>query len=265
MINNKRLVVVLPAYNAAATLEKTYRDIPFEVVDEVILVDDKSQDDTVAAAKRLGIKTIILHEENRGYGANQKTCYLEALKRNADVVVMVHPDYQYPPKLILPMAAMVACDEFDVVLGSRILGGHALAGGMPRYKYISNRLLTLIENFLLNQKLSEFHTGYRAFNRRVLEELPLLSNSDDFVFDNQILVQAHYFGFKIGEISSPTNYAEEASSISFARSVTYGFGVLSASVKYRLQKMGLAKFSIFDNTKGRLSLPVNKVNEIINI
>jgi glycosyltransferase involved in cell wall biosynthesis len=249
MIHNKKVVVVLPAYNAAKTLEATYNEIPHEIVDEVILVDDASSDNTAEVAKRFNIN-IFIHPENKGYGGNQKTCYKEALKKGADVVVMLHPDYQYTPKLLTALASMVAVGEFDIVLASRIIGKGALKGGMPIYKYLSNRFLTLAENILINQKLSEYHTGYRAFSREVLEKLPIEENSDDFVFDNEILVQAVYFGFRIGEISCPTKYFEEASSINFKRSVVYGIGVLTTALKYFLQKIGLAKFPIFDE-KGR--------------
>ena len=249
MIHKKKVVVVLPAYNAAKTLEATYNEIPHDIVDEIVLVDDASSDNTLEIAKKLKIDTYV-HLNNKGYGGNQKTCYREALKKGADVIVMLHPDYQYTPKLLTALASMVAVGEFDIVLASRILGRGALKGGMPFYKYLSNRFLTLAENILINQKLSEYHTGYRAFNREVLEKLPIEENSDDFVFDNEILVQAVYFGFRIGEISCPTKYFEEASSINFKRSVVYGIGVLTTALKYFLQKMGLAKFPIFDE-KGR--------------
>jgi glycosyltransferase involved in cell wall biosynthesis len=249
MLLGKKLAVVLPAYNASSTIEKTYSEIPREVVDEVLLVDDASQDNTVEIAQRLGIPTF-LHSSNHGYGANQKTCYAEALKLPVDIFVMLHPDYQYTPKLIPALAAAVASEQYDMVLGSRILGGTALSGGMPTYKYIANRLLTLIENLLTKAKLSEYHTGYRAFSREVLETLPLLENSDDFVFDNQTIVQALYFGFRIGEVSCPTRYCPEASSISFNRSVKYGFGVLQTALQFRLQKLGLLHLPLFD-PKGR--------------
>jgi glycosyltransferase involved in cell wall biosynthesis len=249
MIHNKKVVVVLPAYNAAKTLEATYNEIPHDIVDEIVLVDDASSDSTIEIAKKLNINTFV-HLSNKGYGGNQKTCYREALKKGADVVVMLHPDYQYTPKLLTALASMVAVGEFDIVLASRILGRGALKGGMPFYKYLSNRFLTLIENILINQKLSEYHTGYRAFSREVLEKLPIEENSDDFVFDNEILVQSVYFGFRIGEISCPTKYFEEASSINFKRSVVYGIGVLTTAFKYFSQKIGLAKFAIFDE-KGR--------------
>jgi glycosyltransferase involved in cell wall biosynthesis len=238
MLNNKKIVVVLPAYNAELTLERTFREIPKDIVDEVILVDDASSDSTVQLAKKLGITTIS-HEKNRGYGGNQKTCYAAALKSGADIVVMVHPDYQYTPKLIIPMAAMVGFDVYDCVLGSRILGGGALSGGMPLYKYIFNRFLTATQNILLGQKLSEYHTGYRAFSRKLLESISLENNSDDFVFDSQMLVQIIYSGFKIGELSCPTKYFPEASSINFPRSVKYGLGCLTSAIQFRLRKLGI--------------------------
>jgi glycosyltransferase involved in cell wall biosynthesis len=244
MLHGKKIIVVMPAYNASKTLEMTYREIPLDVVDEVILVDDASRDDTAEKARELGIRTVI-HPENLGYGGNQKTCYREALSQGADVVVMLHPDYQYSPRLITAMASMIVSGHYDVVLASRILGGTALAGGMPAYKYAANRFLTLIENLALGIKLSEYHTGYRAFHRKVLETLPLEENSDDFVFDNEMLAQAVYFGFKIGEVSCPTKYFKDASSINFVRSVKYGLGVLSTSGKYVLQKAGVGNFRIF--------------------
>lgn len=245
MLHDKKVIVVMPAYNASKTLEMTYKEIPLDVVDEVILVDDASRDDTAVKATELGIHTII-HAENRGYGGNQKTCYAEALSKGADVVVMVHPDYQYSPRLITAMASMVVSGHYDVVLASRILGGGALKGGMPFYKYVANRFLTLAENLALGVKLSEYHTGYRAFSRTVLETLPLEANSDDFVFDNEMLAQAAYFGFHIGEISCPTKYFEDASSINFSRSVKYGFGVLATSLKFLLQRWGIMRSSIFE-------------------
>ena len=253
MINNKKVVVVMPAYNAGMTLEQTYREIPKDLVDEVILVDDASKDETVQVAKRLGIHTVI-HLANKGYGGNQKTCYREALRKGADIIVMLHPDYQYTPQLVPAIASMIASGVYDVVLGSRILVGGTLVGGMPVYKYIANRCLTFAQNIIMNQKLSEYHTGYRAFSRRVLETLPLEHNSDDFVFDNEMLAQAAYFGFKIGEISCPTKYFTGASSINFKRSVQYGLGVLDTSIKYRLQKWGMAQYPIFDNTSGKLDI-----------
>jgi len=252
MLHNKKVVVVLPAYHAEKTLVMTYNEIPFDVVDDVVLVDDCSNDRTVAEGKKLGIKNIVVHKKNRGYGGNQKSCYAEALRLGADITVMLHPDYQYTPKLITAMASMIASGEFDVVLASRILGRGALKGGMPIYKYISNRFLTLVENILLGEKLSEYHTGYRAFSREVLERLPLLEDSDDFVFDNEMLAQAVYFGFRLGEISCPTKYFPEASSINFSRSVTYGIGVIATAVKFRLQKAGLKKFPIFAGDGRRL-------------
>ena len=240
MLHGKKIVVVMPAYHAERTLEECFRAIPRDVVDQVLLVDDASNDATVAVAQRLGIRTH-RHPRNLGYGANQKTCYAQALGEGADIVVMLHPDYQYEPQLIPAMAAMVASGIYDVVLGSRILGNTALAGGMPRYKYFFNRVLTFTQNILCGSKLSEFHTGYRAFSRRVLETLPLAANSDDFVFDNQMLVQALACDMRIGEISCPTKYFPEASQISFRRSVRYGLGVLWTSAQYRLWRWGLAK------------------------
>lgn len=244
MLNGKKIAVVLPAYNAAKTLEMTYSEIPFEFVDEIILVDDASRDDTAEVARRLGIRTIV-HEQNKGYGGNQKTCYRMALEHGADIVVMLHPDYQYTPKLITSMAAMIAFGEFDAVLASRILGIGALKGGMPLYKYLANRFLTLFENLLLGHKLSEYHTGYRAFSREILESLPLEKNSDDFVFDNQMLAQIVWFGYRIGEVSCPTKYFDDASSINFRRSVIYGMGVMKTALQFRLAKIGLASGGIF--------------------
>lgn len=244
MLNGKKIVVVLPAYNAAKTLEKTYREIPFEFVDDVVLVDDASRDDTAEVARKLGIHTII-HEKNKGYGGNQKTCYRTAVALGADIVVMLHPDYQYTPRLITAVSAMIAYGEFDAVLASRILGIGALKGGMPFYKYIANRFLTLFENILLGHKLSEYHSGYRAFSREVLERLPLDENSDDFVFDNQMLAQVVWADFRIGEVSCPTKYFPEASSINFSRSVKYGFGVLGTAIQFRLAKIGIVSPSIF--------------------
>lgn len=244
MLNGKKVVVVLPAYNAEKTLEKTYSEIPFPLVDEVILVDDASGDKTVEVSERLGIKTVV-HPKNKGYGGNQKTCYMTALERGADIVVMLHPDYQYSPRLLTAIAAMIAYEEFDAVMASRILGPGALKGGMPLYKYIANRGLTFIENILLSYKLSEYHSGYRAFSRAVLEKIPFMKNSDDFVFDNQMIAQIIWFGFQIGELTCPTKYFEEASSINFSRSVTYGFGVLKTALQFRLNKMGIIKSDIF--------------------
>ena len=239
MINGKRIVVVLPAYNAEKTLEATVRELP-EIVDERILVDDHSSDATAAMAKRLGL-TVEVHPKNRGYGGNQKTCYAKALAVGADVVVMLHPDYQYDPLLVTPIATMIAYGVYDIALGSRILGGGALRGGMPVYKYISNRFLTLIQNMLMGAKLSEYHTGFRAYSRELLTALPLEENSDDFVFDNQILAQAVLIGARIGEISCPTRYFPEASSINFRRSAVYGIGVLKTSLEYRFAKWGFAR------------------------
>lgn len=245
MLIDKKIVVVMPAYNAGRTLEKTYNEIPKDIVDDVLVVDDCSRDDTVAAAKRLNLD-VYAHEENRGYGSNQKTCYTEALKRDADIIIMLHPDYQYSPKLIPAMAGLLTSGMFDIVLGSRILGGYALKGGMPLYKYISNRALTFIENLFLGAKLSEYHTGFRAFTKETLLNLPILENSDDFVFDNQILAQAIYFNFKIGEISGPSMYENDSSSINFKRSIIYGMGVLMTILKFLLQRLKIAKFPIFD-------------------
>jgi glycosyltransferase involved in cell wall biosynthesis len=249
MIHGKKVMVVLPAYNAAKTLEKTVSELDRRTVDHILLVDDFSSDHTPELAKKLGIRCFV-HDRNYGYGRNQKTCYAEALKSDADVIVMLHPDYQYSPKLVPAMAAMVASDEYDVVLGSRIIGGNAHRSGMPTYKYVSNRALTLIENWFLGSKLSEFHTGFRAFSRKVLETLPLHRNSDDFVFDNEMLAQAVYFGFRVGEISCPTRYFPEASSINFQRSVVYGIGVLWTSLRFRLQHWRVARFPIFDPQRG---------------
>ncbi|MBI1192861.1 MAG: glycosyltransferase [Bacteroidetes bacterium] len=254
MFQHKKVVVVLPAYNAGKTLETTYREIPFDLVDEVVLVDDASRDDTVEVANRLGIRHVIRHERNKGYGGNQKSCYRKALDLGADVVIMLHPDYQYTPKLIPAMVSLIAADLYPVVLGSRILGKGALAGGMPRYKYVANRLLTLVQNWLVGEKLSEYHTGYRAFSRQVLEALPLEGNSDDFVFDNQMLSQIIYAGYTIGEITCPTRYFEEASSINFQRSVTYGLGVLGVSVRHFLQRKGLARFAIYADIKPKQAI-----------
>lgn len=251
MIHGKKIIVIMPAYNAEKTLRKTYEEIPHEYVDDIILVDDHSSDRTVEIAKELNIKTFV-HRQNRGYGANQKTCYTEALRLGADVVVMIHPDYQYTPKLIVAMTSLIAIGQYDVVLGSRILSEGALKGGMPLYKYIANRALTLIQNVLLGKKLSEYHTGYRAFSMKVLETLPLNENSDDFVFDNQMLAQICFFNFSIGEISCPVRYFKEASSINLGRSIIYGLGVLKTSFEYRLQKWGLLKSRIFDCNGSKL-------------
>lgn len=247
MLKGKKICVVLPAYNAALTLEKTYREIPFDIVDEVILVDDNSLDNTVEVAQQLGIAHIIQHDKNKGYGGNQKSCYNKAMALGADVVVMLHPDYQYTPKLLESMAYLIANDVYPVVLGSRILGKGARKGGMPLYKYFFNRCLTLFQNILMNQKLSEYHTGYRAFSREVLESINFAANSDDFVFDNQMLAQIFFAGYEIAEITCPTKYFPEASSINFRRSAKYGLGVLLTALQYRLQKWHLGKFRIFEN------------------
>jgi glycosyltransferase involved in cell wall biosynthesis len=240
MLLGKRVVIVLPAFNAAGTLNLTVSQIPEGIADDILLVDDFSSDETVNLARALGVR-VFVHDRNRGYGANQKTCYREALRLGADIVVMLHPDYQYEPRLVPAMASMIASGVYDVVLGSRILGGTAKAGGMPTYKYVSNRLLTAFQNACLGSKLSEFHSGYRAFSRSVLETLPILANSDDFVFDNQMLAQAVAFGFSIGEISCPTKYFAGASSINFSRSVKYGLGVVGTSLEYRAWRWGLSK------------------------
>lgn len=245
MLNGKKIVVVLPAYNAEKTLEQTYNEIPFNIVDEVVLVDDASKDHTAEVGKKLGIKHIIIHEKNKGYGGNQKSCYNKALEIGADIVIMLHPDYQYTPKLITAMASIIAYDVYAVVLGSRVLGRGALKGGMPLYKYFFNRVLTLSQNILLNQKLSEYHTGYRAFSKNVLRKINFEANSDNFVFDNQTLAQIFYAGFSIAEITCPTKYFENASSINFRNSVIYGLGVLSVSIGYFLQKIGLLNQKIY--------------------
>jgi glycosyltransferase involved in cell wall biosynthesis len=243
MINGKRIAVVMPAYNAARTVANTVKELP-DTVDVKILVDDHSSDDTVQIAETLGLR-VFIHEQNYGYGRNQQTCYREALAAGADVIVMVHPDYQYTPLLVTAMASMIAYNVYDVVLGSRILGGGALSGGMPVYKYVANRFLTLFQNLAMSAKLSEYHTGFRAFSKDALTKLPLLENSDDFVFDNEMLAQCLYFGYRVGEVSCPTRYFEEASSINFSRSVKYGFGVLATALKYRLQRSGLARYRMF--------------------
>jgi glycosyltransferase involved in cell wall biosynthesis len=244
MYNNQKVVVVLPAYNAARPLEQTYREIPFNIVDEVVLVDDASRDQTVIVGEQLGIRHIIRHPQNRGYGGNQKTCYARALQLNADIVVMLHPDYQYTPKLITAMVSIIGNGLYPVVFGSRILGKGALKGGMPLYKYISNRFLTFTQNLLMNQKLSEYHTGYRAFSAEVLRSLDLSRNSDDFIFDNEMIAQIFYKGFQIGEVTCPTKYFEEASSINFSRSLRYGLGVLKVSWLYMLTKLGIFKWRL---------------------
>lgn len=253
MIVGKKVVVVMPAYRAESTLEKTYAEVPRDLVDEVIVVDDASTDRTVEVAQRLGLPCIV-HEKNLGYGANQKTCYREALKRGADIIIMVHPDYQYTPKLIPAMAGMVGSGLYDVVLGSRILGRGALQGGMPFYKYFSNRCLTAFQNLFLGQKLSEFHSGYRAYSRKVLETLPLADNSNDYSFDNQMLTQVLFFGFKIGEISCPTLYHSDMSSINFSRSVKYGLGVVGDTARYVAAKRFKIKSKLFDCRDGHALL-----------
>jgi glycosyltransferase involved in cell wall biosynthesis len=253
VIRGKRVVVVMPAYNAAATLERTLGEIDFDVVDRVLLVDDQSQDETPALAQKLGLSTFV-HVENLGYGGAQKTCYREALRAGADIVVMLHPDYQYTPKLIGPMASLLAIDQFDVVLGSRILSGGALSGGMPLYKYLANRGLTFVENLATGAKLSEYHTGYRAISRAVLETLPLEDNSDDFVFDAEMLAQCLYFGFRVGEVSCPTRYEADSSSINFVRSVVYGVGVLGVSARFLATRLGLPGGRVFDPNGRRLDL-----------
>jgi glycosyltransferase involved in cell wall biosynthesis len=245
MINGRKLAIVLPAYNAEKTLTDTFNEIPTDITDFVILTDDKSNDNTVEIAKRLKIDHIIVHDQNRGYGANQKSCYNKALELGADIIIMLHPDYQYTPKLIQSMSWLIANDLYPVVLGSRILGKGAIRGKMPVYKYIFNRILTLIQNLLMNQKLSEYHTGYRAFSREVLEKIDYNGNSDDFIFDNQMIAQIFFFGFEIAEITCPTKYFSEASSINLKRSIVYGFGVIITSFKYLLQKSGVAHFRIF--------------------
>jgi glycosyltransferase involved in cell wall biosynthesis len=245
MLNNKRIVVVLPAYNAESTLERTYAEIPRAIVDEVILVDDASHDGTFDLARRIGITTVVKHEKNRGYGGNQKTCYDAALEKGADIVIMLHPDYQYTPLLIPSMAHLIAGGLYPVVFGSRILGKGAIRGGMPRYKYIANRFLTLAQNGLMGQKLSEYHTGYRAFSAEVLRKINYRANSDDFVFDNEMVAQIFFAGYEIAEVTCPTRYFAEASSINLSRSIVYGLGVVRVSVQYLLQKAGLGRFRMF--------------------
>jgi glycosyltransferase involved in cell wall biosynthesis len=244
MYNGKKVVIVLPAYNAALTIEKTYNEIPFDIVDEVVLVDDASKDDTIGVGKNIGIKHIIRHSSNKGYGGNQKSCYKKALELNADIVVMLHPDYQYTPKLITAMVSIIGQDLYPVVFASRILGKGALKGGMPYYKWVANRMLTLAQNILMNQKLSEYHTGYRAFSGEVLRSLDFTYNSDDFVFDNEMIAQIFYKGYEIGEVTCPTKYFEEASSINFKRSTIYGLGVLKVSFLYFLTKLKIARWKV---------------------
>ena len=247
MVNNQKIIVVLPAYNAGKTLAETYREIPLDIVDEVVIVDDKSHDNTLDVARNIGIRHIVEHSNNKGYGGNQKSCYRKALELEADIVIMLHPDYQYTPKLIPAMAHIIAGGIFPVVLGSRILGNGATKGGMPRYKYYANRILTLIQNLLIGQKLSEYHTGYRAFSREVLENINYQSNSDDFVFDNQMLSQIFMAGYEIGEITCPTKYFGDASSINFARSVKYGFGVLGTSIIHYLHRKKIVRSRLYRN------------------
>lgn len=246
MFNDKKIVVVLPAYNAALTLERTYKEIPFDIVDDVVLVDDNSKDNTVEVGRQLGIRHIVKHEQNKGYGGNQKSCYAKALEIGADIVIMLHPDYQYTPKLIHAMSSIIAMDVYQVVLGSRILGNGALRGGMPVYKYIFNRFLTLFENVLLWEKLSEYHTGYRAFSADVIRSIDFTHNSNDFVFDNEMISQIYMNGFEIAEVTCPTKYFEEASSINFKRSMKYGRGVLRVSLAHRLHKWGLVKSKLYN-------------------
>lgn len=246
MLLNKLVIIVLPAYNASKTLIQTFEEIPMDIVDEIVLVDDNSSDNTIEVAKELGIKHIIKHDENLGYGGNQKSCYNKALELGGDIIIMLHPDYQYTPKLIHSMSYLIANDVYPVVIGSRILGKGALKGGMPRYKYIANRFLTLFQNVLINQKLSEYHTGYRAFNREVLEQINYQSNSDDFIFDNQFIAQIFHKGYEIAEITCPTKYFEEASSINFKRSLKYGIGVMITSIQYFLDKNKIVKSSLFN-------------------
>ncbi len=246
MIQDKKITVVLPAYNAEKTLESTYREIPLDLVDEVILVDDKSSDNTVELARKLGIRHIIEHQENKGYGGNQKSCYLKALELDSDIIVMLHPDYQYTPKLLPSICHLIASGIYEVVMGSRILGKGALRGGMPLYKYIFNRILTLVQNILINQKLSEYHSGYRAFSREVLSSINFMENSDDFVFDNQMIAQIFYAGYEIAEITCPTKYFAEASSINLRRSIRYGAGVIRVSLLYLFSKLGFIRPKIFN-------------------
>lgn len=245
MINNKRIAVVLPAYNAEQTLEQTYQEIPLDIVDDVILVDDNSLDNTIEVANKLGIEHIIKHSKNLGYGGNQKSCYNKAIELGADIVIMLHPDYQYTPKLIQSMAYLIANDVYPVVFGSRILGKGALKGGMPLYKYIANRFLTLTQNLMIGQKLSEYHTGYRAFSADVLKKINYQNNSNDFIFDNEIISQIFFAGYEIAEITCPTKYFEEASSINFLRSMKYGFGVLAVSIKHLLARIGIYKSKLY--------------------
>lgn len=249
MINNKKVVVVLPAYNAAKTLEKTYLEIPFDIVDEVVITDDASTDNTVEIAKHLGIKHVLQHDKNKGYGGNQKTCYEYALKLEADIIIMLHPDYQYTPKLIRAMSSIIAENVYEVVLASRILGGGALKGGMPLYKYFFNRIMTLVQNILMGQKLSEYHSGYRAFTAGAIKHIPYHNNSNDFVFDNQLIAQLCYAGYEIAEVTCPTKYDEESSSINFLRSIKYGTGCMITALQYFLSKRGLLNIRLFKQVK----------------
>lgn len=246
MYKGKKVIIVMPAYKASLTLEKTYREIPFDLVDDIILVDDASPDNTVEVAERLGIKHVIRHDKNKGYGGNQKTCYTKALELGGDIVIMLHPDYQYTPLLLTAMISIIGNGLYQVVFGSRILGKGALKGGMPMYKYVANRILTLTQNILMNQKLSEYHTGYRAFSGEVLRNVPFQKCNDDFVFDNEMIAQIFWKGYEIGEVTCPTKYFEEASSINFQRSMKYGFGVLGVSSRYFLAKIGLWKWDLLD-------------------
>ncbi len=263
MVEGKKIIVVLPAYNAAATLEKTYREIPQDIVDEVILVDDQSTDDTIRIAERLGIKHIIIHLKNLGYGGNQKTCYDKALELGGEIIIMLHPDYQYTPLLIKPIAYLLTTGLYPVVLASRILGNEALSGGMPRYKYLANRLLTMFQNILLKQKLSEYHTGYRGYSREVLETVNYKLLSNNFIFDNQILSQIIYFGFRIGEVTCPARYFKEASSINVWNSFVYGLGVLKTSVRHRLCKLGLMKAKMY--VRKPLPSPIEKYKSVLGV
>ncbi len=252
MLCNKKIIVVMPSYNASRTLKNTFKEIPFDIVDEVVLVDDFSDDQTVKIAQELGIDHIIRHDQNRGYGGNQKTCYREALKLGADIVVMIHPDYQYTPRLVPAMVSIITSGIYQVVLGSRILGKGALKGGMPLYKYVANRILTLVQNMLMSEKLSEYHTGYRAFSREVLQSINYEANSDDFIFDNQMLSQIFYAGYEIAEVTCPTKYFPQASTIGLRKSIFYGIGVLSTSLKYLLQRLGLWRFKIYETGYSKL-------------
>lgn len=249
MIDGKKVVVVFPAYNAAKTIEKTFKELPFDIVDETVLVDDASKDDTAVLAKNIGINHVIVHDNNRGYGGNQKSCYNKAVELNADIAIMVHPDYQYTPLLVKSMCSIIANGVYPAVYASRILGKGALKGGMPKYKYVANRFLTLFQNILIGQKLSEYHTGYRAFSTEIFDKINIEANSDDFVYDNQMTAQIFMAGYEIGEVTCPTKYFEEASSINFQRSMKYGLGVMWVSIQYRLQKWGIARFSFLQTKK----------------